>query len=420
MRARAFVNPLVFAVAGACVLAIVMGIGRFAYTPMLPPMLAEGGLNLTSAGAIASANFLGYLVGALLASRSWFRRHRVSGLRAAIVASVLTTAAMAWLHDSTSWAALRFLSGVASAFALVYTSGMILEVVAATSRPMLGSLLYAGVGIGIALSAVVVYAGRGNGLGADALWLALGAVAAVLAVLPLRQLDQPAPQASTSSSTRATAAPVTAAPPIAATSTAAPATAIQIDERNAQALWLLILGYGCLGFGYVITATFIVVMARSMPDAATWEFWSWMVVGLAGAPSNAAWQLVANRWNAYRAIVAAFLVAATGVILAAVATGPGGLLVGAAFLGATFMAITALGLAVARTLSPQAPDQSIARMTAAFGAGQIIGPSVGGWMAERSGDFLAASWLAAAVLVVGAGLTAAAGLRASSIPAARQ
>ncbi len=70
------------------------------------------------------------------------------------------------------------------------------------------------------------------------------------------------------------------------------------------------------------------------------------------------------------------------------------------------MAITALGLAAGRQLAPERPDQTIASMTAAFGLGQIVGPAIGGWLAERSGDFVTASWLAVAVLLIGAALTA--------------
>ena len=176
-----------------------------------------------------------------------------------------------------------------------------------------------------------------------------------------------------------------------------------------RALRRLTLAYGCLGFGYVITATFIVVMVRRLPDAPTWEFWTWMTVGLAGAPSNWFWAKIAARVGTYRAIVAAFVIEAIGVALAALGSGPAAILVGAVMLGGTFMAITALGLAAGRQLAPDRPDQTIASMTAAFGFGQIIGPAIGGWMAERSSSFVSASWLAVAVLLVGAALTASAG-----------
>jgi len=387
-------SPLRVAAAGACALALAMGIGRFAYTPMLPPMLEAGGLTLSGAGIVASANFLGYLAGALLATRAAFAADRVRWLRAGIVLSVLSTAAMALDAGAPGWAALRFAAGVASAFVLVYASGMIFDLAARTARPMLGGLLYSGVGVGIALSALVVFAGRGAGLGAEGLWIAMGLIAAALALAPWRSMRLASGPAAGRHAAAAAAPPHIAAP---------------LPAGAARALPRLTLAYGCLGFGYVITATFVVVMVRRLPDAPTWEFWTWMTVGLAGAPSNWIWGKIAARTGPYRAIVAAFVLEAIGVALAAVGSGPAAILAGAALLGGTFMAITALGLAAARTLSADRPEQTIARMTVAFSLGQIAGPAIGGWLAERSGDFVSASWLAVAALLAGAALTASAG-----------
>lgn len=376
---------LAAATAGACALALAMGIGRFAYTPMLPAMLEESSLGLSAAGLVASANFLGYLIGALLATRALFARRRTGWLRAGLALSALTTAAMALDIGASGWASVRLASGVASAFVLVFTSAIVFEIAAREGRPMLGSLLYAGVGVGIAASALLVFAGREAGWSAAQLWWALAGLSALLALAPWRVLDRP---------------PGTAPPPHAD-------AARGVADRRALAR--LVWSYGCLGFGYVITATFIVVMVRRMPDARALEFWTWAVVGLAGAPSNWAWAKVAARTGPYAAIVAAFVLEAAGVALAAAGHGAAALLVGAALLGGTFMAITALGLATARQLAPDRPDQTIARMTVAFSLGQIAGPAVGGWLAERSGSFAAPSWLAAAVLLVGAALAAAAG-----------
>jgi predicted MFS family arabinose efflux permease len=370
--------------AGACALALAMGIGRFAYTPMLPPMLEESGLTLSAAGLIASANFLGYLVGALLATRAAFARHRVRWLRVGLALSVVTTAAMALDLGAPGWGAVRLVSGVASAFVLVFTSAIVFELAARAGRPMLASLLYAGVGAGIAMSALLVFAGREAGWSAALLWWALAGLATLLALAPWRSLDRP---------------PGPPVPPRADPGRAG------ADRR---ALDRLVWSYGCLGFGYVITATFLVVMVRSMPDAALLEAWTWAVVGLAGAPSNWLWAKVAARTGPYAAIVAAFVLEAVGVALAAAGQSAAAVLVGAALLGGTFMAITALGLATARELAPERPDQTIARMTFAFSVGQIVGPAVGGWLAERSGSFAAPSWMAAAVLLLGAALAAAA------------
>jgi len=374
------------ALAGFLALALAMGVGRFAYTPMLPPMLDGSSLSLSGAGFVASANFAGYLAGALLATRSFVARRRVLWLRAGLVATVVTTAAMAIDAGTWTWSAVRFVAGVASAFVLVFASAVVFASAAREGRPMLGALLYAGVGFGIVASTVLIDFGRDAGWGFAPLWSALAALALLLAIAPWRELDAPPPSSASGVAAR--------------------------DERSAsadrRALGRLVASYGCLGFGYVITATFVVVMARALPDARTAEFWTWMIVGIAGAPSNWLWTRVAQRIGVYPAIVAAFVLEAIGVALVAIGQQAIALYVGAALLGGTFMAITALGLAQARSLAPDRPDETIARMTVAFSIGQIVGPAIGGWMAERSGSFVAPSWMAGGVLVIGAALAAAA------------
>ncbi len=370
------------AIAGFFALALAMGVGRFAYTPMLPPMLDGSSLSLSGAGFVASANFAGYLVGALLATWPAVARRRVFWLRAGIAATVVTTAAMAIDAGTLAWAVVRFVAGIASAFVLVFASAVVFASAAREGRPMLGALLYAGVGLGIVTSTMLIDFGRDAGWGFQPLWSALAGLALLLAIAPWREL---------------------VAPPLPAPAAVRSAASASADRRE---LDRLVWSYGCLGFGYVITATFIVVIARALPDARTVEFWTWMIVGIAGAPSNWFWTRVAQRVGVYRAIVAAFVLEAFGVALVAIGQHAIALYVGAALLGGTFMAITALGLAQARSLAPDRPDETIARMTVAFSLGQIVGPAIGGWMADRSGSFVAPSWIAVVVLLAGAALAA--------------
>ena len=359
-------TPLGAAFAGLCALVLGMGIGRFAYTPVLPYMQADFGLSIEAAGYIASANFAGYLAGALLAIVVPPARRRQAFL-AAVALSVATTGAMALLASPWAMAATRALSGVASAFILIHGSAIVLDRLARDGRPALFSLLYAGVGAGIALSALIVEIASRTGGGSAAQWLALGLVS--LAFAPLAaQLRDDAPQ------------------------------------RRLRALRWLIVAYGCLGFGYVITVTFIVVMVRTRPDWQPWEMLVWLVVGLTGAPSNYLWLRAAQRFGPWRALIVAYLLEAAGVAAAVSAHSLSLVMLGAGLVGGTFMGITALGLTTARGLSPGASGPVIARMTAAFGLGQIVGPAFGGWLAERSGGFGLASLAAAAALVAAAGM----------------
>src|SRR5437588_12691760 len=105
------------ALAGFAALALAMGIGRFAFTPLLPLMQDDAGLSLADGGYLAAANYLGYLVGALWAARS---ARSARAVHASLLAIALSTAATGIAQTMPWWLMLRFAAGVASAWTLVH------------------------------------------------------------------------------------------------------------------------------------------------------------------------------------------------------------------------------------------------------------------------------------------------------------
>lgn len=360
-------------------MASAMGIGRFLYTPILPPMV--DGLLLTKgeAGLIASANFLGYLAGALAAASPRLPGSPRAWLLWGLAVSAVTTAAMGLAESLGQFLGLRFVGGAASAVVLVIASALVLERLSATRRSDLSAWHFAGVGAGIALSALITWGVAAAGGGWRSMWLGGGvfSVAAIVAVAML----VPASRNEQSPETRVAGA----------------------MERGR--LWPLVIAYALFGFGYVITATFIVAIVRGSPEIRSLEPFVWLIVGLAAIPSVAAWTLLGRRYGARRAFAIACIVEAVGVVASVVWISLPGLLVAAAFLGGTFMGITALGLMAARALSGGAPRRALATMTAAFGLGQIIGPVVAGYGFDLTGSFLFPSLVAAAALCLSATLT---------------
>lgn len=367
------------ALGGCIALATAMGIGRFVYTPILPFMVEGLGLSQAEAGIIASANFLGYLLGALAAAKASLPGGRRRWFLVALAISALTTAAMAAEAAVPLFLLLRFASGVASAFVLVFASALVLDRLAAAGRPGLSALHFAGVGVGIAGSAVLVAALAAQGIGWRGLWLASGALAlagliAVLRLVPAER--EPPPVARAKART----------PP---------------NPR----LVALIVAYGLFGFGYVITATFISTLVRLTPDLQWLEPYVWLTVGLAGIPSVAVWGWVARRIGNGRGFALACLVEGIGVALSVLGSGAAAVLFAAALLGGTIMGITALGLVHARSLSSGDPRRSIALMTAAFGLGQMIGPSFAGFAYGIGDSFLLPTLVAAGALLLAFALT---------------
>jgi Na+/melibiose symporter-like transporter len=165
-------------------------------------------------------------------------------------------------------------------------------------------------------------------------------------------------------------------------------------------LVLATASYGLFGFGYVITATFLVAIARMAAVGQTVEFLCWFIAGLTSAVALFAWKPFVGRLGLGGVYLAALAVEAVGVLATVLLPHSVAPLVGGALFGATFLAITAYGLQIGRKLSPASPRRVLAMMTAAFGVGQIVGPVVAGWIAERTGSFTLPTFMAAAALVV--------------------
>jgi predicted MFS family arabinose efflux permease len=359
--------------AGFAALAAAMGIGRFVYTPILPVMVEALGLSKAEAGLIASANFLGYLAGALMAAWARVPGSRRTWMIGALVASALTTGAMALGGSLAFFLVARFLGGAASAFVLVFASSLVLDRLAAAGRPALSSVHFAGVGGGIAIAAVLVSTSLALGGDWRELWLANAAAALAAAVVVARLLPkQPDP----------------------------PRPAGAGGDRPRRGLVALVVAYGLFGFGYVITATFLVAIVRDSPALAPLEPVVWLLVGLSAVPSVALWGALGRRLGVMPAFGIAVLVEAAGVATSVLWTSPAGILVAALLLGGTFMGITALGLVGARRMAVGDPSRVVAVMTAAFGLGQIVGPSFAGLMFDRTGSFLLPSIAAALALAL--------------------
>src|SRR5262249_9970342 len=160
------------ALGGLIALAAAIGIGRFVYTPILPPMMSDLGLSGSAAGLIASANYFGYLVGALVAAAPVLPGPRRLWLLRALAISAIPTACAGLTDALPFFLILRFIGGAASAFVLILASAVVLERLAEARRDGLSSLHFAGVGVGIAISAVMVAALLRVGQSWQSLWLA--------------------------------------------------------------------------------------------------------------------------------------------------------------------------------------------------------------------------------------------------------
>lgn len=366
-----------FVIGGLGALAVAIGIGRFVYTPILPSMVAALGLSKLAAGLIASANFAGYLVGAILVAGSRLSARR--GVLAGLLVSAVTTGAMGLARSVIPFVILRAVGGMASAVVLILASAAVLQNLAEINRSELNVVLFAGVGTGIVSSALLVSALRAVGFGWSGLWIASGALS-LLGVW-----------ASWSSIPNCTRRP---APP--------KADPQPLDRRFTR----LVVAYGLFGFGYIITATFLVAVVRSNPGTRAIEPMVWVVFGVVAIPSVFLWGAAGRRWSAPRAFALAALVDALGVLGTVLWRSNTGVFLGTVLVGGTFMGLTALGLAQGRELARNNSQRGLALMTGAFGLGQIVGPTFAGALSDRLGSLTVASVTAAAALIAAAVLVA--------------
>lgn len=371
------------ALAGLIALAIAMGVGRFAFTPLLPMMLQDAGLTVAEGAWLASANYLGHLIGALAAMRMHLRA--VVVIRASLIAVGVFTLAVGFTHSFTVWLVLRLLAGVASCLVLVFMSAWALNKLAPLQRPLLGGTVFTGVGAGIAAAGGVCLVAMANGISSAHTWIALGVASFFLtaAIWPIVRGDDA--QATSDTAAASDAQAITTG-------------AFHWDADRIR----LVVCYGMYGFGYIIPATFLPVMAKQAIHDPTLFGLAWPAFGIAAALSTLGAALALRFTGNRRLWLLCHLVMAPGVAVPAFWPGIGGIVLAAIFVGGTFVVVTMVAMQEARDVAGPQAKNLIAAMTGAFGVGQIIGPVCAGFLAGAGGGFSGALLIAAFLLLASA------------------
>lgn len=379
-------RPIAIALAGLLSLAVAMGIGRFAFTPLLPMMLHDGTVDLAGASGLATANYLGYWIGAVACTlqpalwRRWGRpplRHTVA-VRTGLVATVLLTLGMA-LPLPALWPLWRGLAGMASALVFVYVAGWCLARLAVLGAPALAGLIFVGPGLGIAASGLAASAMVAWDVRAATGWALFALLAAVLTAIAWPQLRG------------------TVGTPAAAQTGDAP------PPRGAVPV--LALAYGLAGFGYIVTATFLPVIARQMLPGSVWLDLFWPLFGLGVAGGALLTLRLPVHWDRRTLLMGCYAMQASGILLGVWLPSLWGFAVGSLLLGLPFTAITLFAVQEVRRLRPHDASALIGLLTAAFGLGQIAGPPLVAALLARSATpalgFAQSLEVAAAALLAG-------------------
>ncbi|MGM0835430.1 MAG: YbfB/YjiJ family MFS transporter [Bacillota bacterium] len=371
-------RPFLYLIGGIFALMIAMGIGRFAYTPILPLMQNALSFTDTLAGYLASSNYAGYFVGAILAGVLPMKMHKTLYLRASLMISILTTFSMGLSHSYILMFVFRFVSGVASAFIFVLASSIVLDKLAVTGKTKWAGLFYSGVGFGIFFSTLFIPT-LNHLFEWEGVWKGLAIVSVILIIFVCLWLKD----SSYSEMDNDEQAVITQVPPL---------------------KWLpwLIIAYGLEGLGYIVTGTFIVSIAEQTSAFSRDATFVWIVVGIAAIPSCIFWAALAKRRGFVKSLLFSMTLQAIGIALPVFWLSQTSLIISAFLFGATFMGITTLATTLARQMCPLNSSRIIGYLTAIYAVGQMIGPTIAGILSSHTKSYDSALIGAASLVIVGA------------------
>ena len=369
--------------------AVSLGITRFAYGLLLPAMRTDLGWSYTLAGAMNTANALGYFIGALLAPRLLRSRGPGELLWAGAALATVFMALSGFFTDAAALLVQRLAAGVASA--VVFVAGGLLAARLGARYPRQGGLLlgmyYGGTGLGIVLSALLVpwlldwCAALPHGWQWSwwALALACAGGTAVL-VWPAREMSR-------------------WALPAAAGGHAGPQTFRWADFRYGLA------GYTLFGVGYIGYMTFVVALLRAQGSTSLAVTVFYALLGCAVVASGRIWAGLLDRHRNGRPLATLNALLGLAIILPALTDWWPVVLVSGLLFGGVFLSVVASTTALVRhNLPPVAWAAGISAFTTVFAAGQIAGPTVVGWIADGPGGLARGLVFSACALWAGAAL----------------
>lgn len=363
--------------AGIAGLILMVGIARFAYTPMLPIMQQQAGLGIAQGGWLAAFNYAGYFCGALIAANISDLKTKDALYRLGLCVAILTTLGLAMTQNFWIWSMLRFFAGLSSAAGLLLGSGLVMHwLLRHQMRSELG-IHFIGMGAGIFLSALFVYL-IDEQLSWQMHWHWLGALGLVLAIPAWSWLPRPDTTGLNIDGEK------------------------MLDKPPTQAfLYRFMLAYFCAGIGYAVVITFIVAHVNQITNDSTSGALTFLVIGLAASPACIVWDLIARRLGDLNALLLAFALQSAGMLIPILSPGLVWSFIGAALFGGTFIGIVSLVLTMAGRYYPTRPAKMMGKMTVSYGIAQTLAPAAAGTLAQISGSYQLSIIISSIIMLIG-------------------
>ena len=334
-------------VGGILLLVVAMGISRFAFTPILPFMRNDEGLTFQQGGLLASSNYIGYFVGAL--GGGFILKNKKNFLFLNVLVNVVSILLLGICETFSMWFILRFIAGATGGFIFVLTSSIVMDYLAQRLLTKWSGYIYSGIGLGIAISGLFVPFMEGF-VAWEGTWIGLGIVSALFmcsTIVLWRHVTVPNSE--------------------------------PIQKSKDTNIWKgimpwLIAAYGLEGLGYIITGTFLVDIIYNIEELRPYASFSWVIVGLAGAPSAPIWMSLMTRYTPFKMMMLAYSLQVIGISLPVLSQTAWSVLLSAFLYGVTFIGLVTLSTGYGRQLYPKQSGKVVSMLTTFYALGQILGP----------------------------------------------
>ncbi|MCH4460583.1 YbfB/YjiJ family MFS transporter [Staphylococcus haemolyticus] len=360
-------------------LMIAMSISRFAYTPILPFMQQDTSMNNQNAGLLATFNYLGYLMGAIIPMFITIKS-KVFDLKLYVMINVISVILMGFSEHFLIWSVLRIIAGITSGTIFVLASNVALEALRMANKQSISGILYSAVGIGIFSSSIFIFLYT-QAQTWKATWIILGVVALMAGIIILTSMkDNPSISKHSTSSNQK-----------------------QGKALNRAFIIPFSIAYFFEGAGYIVTGTFLVALIKTIPAYADYAALSWMFVGLGAMPATLIWSLFAEKIGYKKAIYSALILQIISVGLPIFSHHMLGLIIASMLFGATFLGLTTLFMSKSQELMYHTNQKLnlVSLLTVIYSVGQMLAPMIAGLLIGDSNNYQLALTFAMILLILG-------------------
>ncbi|MGB6327641.1 MAG: YbfB/YjiJ family MFS transporter [Halarcobacter sp.] len=363
-------------IAGILSVIIGLGVARFAFTSLLPPML-ESQISVTFAGVLASVNFAGYLSGSIFSMFIKDINQKVILFRFGIVLAILTTLILGITTDTTIWFVSRILAGFAAAMVFVVGAAIVMTKLSFENKTKAMGIHFSGIGFSILSTDLISRAVLSNGGSWQDSWIILTIFASLASFYAMYILSF-----DKKIKTKV------------------------VKHKFDKSLFsffviLIIMAYFTEGVGFVVQGTFLPDIINSLEGLEGYGNLTWTLVGLAGIPSCIIWMRLAHKYGSVNIIIITLFIQMIGILIPTMTSNIYLNLFSGVLFGGTFIGLVGMFMNLSGKLAAKNPVVLMGAVTTSYGIGQVIAPLYSVYFIEKYGSYDYALYLTAFIVFGG-------------------